>query len=500
MTTRRETRRTYGLGYQRLKLKFDGHPQLTIIVHGLGTYRRADSGNNAMRIQWLKAKEWVRTSYWVVPSLMGLSAAGLAVFAIWADRGGVLGELREVFWLYGGSVDGARVLLSTLAASMITVIGVVFSVTIVVLSLASQQFGPRLLRNFISDLGNQVSLGTFIGNFVFDLLVLSQVSEYSDADNFVPRISVTLGLAFSVLSAGVLIYFINHMASTVQVETILDRVYQELEQSIERLFPEHMGADVADVPEEAAKGQALPVGFEEDAEAARAPASGYVQAVDTNALLRSSQKADAVVRLDVKPGDFVVEGAALAWLWPASKATVSHLREVASAVTIGSMRTPTQDAEFCINQLVQVACRALSPGINDPFTAIVCVDRLSAAICTVLGRRLPSDRRYDDSGSLRVVTHATSFAGLMDAAFHQIRQAASGNVAVSIRLLEAFARMKPHVRRREDGHEIMRHAHLVEDAVGSSPAQRQDLKDVDERANHVAQEPETAPPPGKGKE
>lgn len=193
--------------------------------------------------------EYLRGTYWAVPSAMAVAAAGLSFGAIQLDEFTTTTVLDRLSWVYTGGPEGARAVLSTIASSMITVAGVTFSITIVALTLASQQFGPRLLRNFLRDPGNQIVLGTFVSTFIYCLLVLRTVRG-SDEEEFVPHLAVTLGVGLAMLSLGVLIYFIHHVATSIQAARIIANVAEDLEGAINQLFPDSVGEDAstADLP------------------------------------------------------------------------------------------------------------------------------------------------------------------------------------------------------------------------------------------------------------
>jgi uncharacterized membrane protein len=323
---------------------------------------------------------------------------------------------------------------------MVTIASLTFSITTVALQQASSQFGPRLLHNFMRDRGNKIVLGTFISSFTFCLLVLRSVNG-TDSDRFVPHLSVTVGLASGLAGVGVLIYFIHHAAASLQAEYVIARVSAELDTAMDRLFPERLGdanetADEAELPDDFPSGAGL------------VPAAGndYVQAIDLPALVRLAAAHGLVLKLDRRPGQFVIRGGALARAWPAARVNREVIEAVRRAFYLGPRRTLFQDAEFAVDQLVEVAVRALSPGINDPFTAMACVDRIGAALCELAGRRLPSPYRRDDKGRVRVVVEGDTAEGIVGAAFHQVRQASRGNAAVTLRLLETIATAAPAVR------------------------------------------------------
>jgi len=251
---------------------------------------------------------------------------------------------------------------------MITVAGVAFSITIVALTLASSQFGPRLLRNFMRDTGNQIVLGTFIATFIYCLLVLRSVYSVGGHD-FVPGISVTFAIALAVANVGALIYFIHHVSTSIHADRVIAAVYNELSEHIQRLFPEE--------------------------------------------LLKIAEEHDMLIDLQFRPGEFIVVGTALAKVKSAEHLKENLVEQIASSFILGPQRTPEQDAEFAIHQLVEVAIRALSPGINDPFTAITCIDHLGSALCILTGRVFPSPYRYDEEGNLRFIAKPLTFEGIL---------------------------------------------------------------------------------------
>jgi uncharacterized membrane protein len=433
-----------------------------------------------MRVRLANLRERVLSSYWFVPAIMAAAAVALSLVSVELDRRVQERVLAQVGIIWSGGAEGARGLLSTVAGSTITVAGVIFSMTLVVLSLASSQFGPRLLRQFMADQGTQVVLGTFIATFVFCLLVLRTVRGTGEA-HFVPAISVTLGLALTLASLGVLIFFIHHVARSIQAPQLVARVGEDLLDAIDRLFPEDIGEPPPeDAPEPATA--LLPSDFGEQSRPVRAGRAGYVQAVEADGLIDSAATAGLVVRLLVQPGHFVAQGEPIAYAWPAARVTAKVCEEIAAAITIGRERTPTQDVEVTVEQLVEVAVRALSPGINDPFTAVACVDWLGAAFARAANRSFPKAARFDEDGSLRVVVDAPlTFAGLVSAGTNQIRQNSIRSVAVSIRLLEMFAKVLAQTEARTRRQVLMDRASAVYRVAQKSFEEPSDLTDVAER-------------------
>lgn len=428
-----------------------------------------------MRTRLASLWERLRTSFWFVPALMTAGAAVLAVGMVWVDH--TLDErwLGEAEWIYTGSAEGARSLLSTLASAMITVSGVVFSIMIVALTLASSQLGPRLLRNFMRDLGNQVTLGTFIATFVYCLLVVRTVRG-SDGGEFVPHVAVSVAIVLALASLGVLIFFIHHAAASIQASNVITAVGGELEQAIDRLFPQQMGVGSGDVGIDDVPAADHPP---PDAAPLLAERTGYVQVIDEQRLMALAAERDVVVHLLRRPGHFVAPHLPVAAIRPAARADGALAAAVRDTIVVGSQRTLAQDVEFAIDQLVEVAVRALSPGVNDPFTAIQCVERLGAALARLADGRIPSAHRRDETGRLRVIVYPWSFDALLDAAFNQIRQHARTSVAVSIALLEAITSIAAVVRRPADRAALLAHAEMIErqaSVAAPEPRDRADLR------------------------
>jgi len=405
--------------------------------------------------------ERVRGTYWAVPSAMAAASVVFSIAMIEVDRA----LTAQLSWVYTGGPEGARVVLSTIAASMITVAGVTFSITIVALTLASQQFGPRLLRNFLRDLGNQITLGTFVATFIYCLLVLRTVRG-TDDEQFVPHLAVTVGVVLAMLSLSVLIFFIHHLATSIQASQVIANVAADLEGAIDRLFPEQMGRGPGPDPSERAA--CAPSPTFEGAHAIVAVGGGYVQAVDSARLLKLAKENNLVLRLDSRPGTFVRSGISLVSVAPPFTPADDVEESVRATFIIGAERTGTQDLGFFVNQLVELAVRALSPGINDPATARTCIDRLEQALGNLTGRSMPSASRHDDDGTLRVVASAVTFVGMLDLAFTEIARYGRSSVSVSCRLLEALRDLAPCVTDEEDRLALVRQAIFVGDRSADS--------------------------------
>ena len=401
--------------------------------------------------------ETLRESFWLVPAVMVVLSIGLSFATLGADRA-VSGQVTPLPWTYARGPEGSRAVLSTVAGSMMTIASLAFSITIVTLQLASSQYGPRLLRNFMRDTGNQVVLGTFIATFTYCLMILRAVNGTSD-NSFVPHISVTLGLGLAIASLGVLIYFIHHTAEAIQAESVIAGVSRDLHATIKRLFPEVIDPgrlhpdDAPEEPDSRDRGvEVLAVNSTE---------SDYLQAVDDDGLLELAIEHDLTLWVRERPGKFVMVGEPLLVARPPDRVSDDVAGSLRDAFILGRRRTATQDCEFSIDQLVEVALRALSPGINDPFTAIACIDRLGSALNELAGRSLTPGLRRDEQGTVRVVLRPATYSGIVDAAFHQIRQAARTNAAVTIHLLETVAVVATHTQDPSFRAALRRHASLI---------------------------------------
>lgn len=360
----------------------------------------------------------LRSTYWFLPALLALASVLLAFGLVALDRRLPRNFADEVAWVYSGGPEGARGLLSAVAGSVISVAGTTFSITVAALSLASGQFGPRLLRNFMRDSGNQLVLGTFTSTYLYCLLVLRTVRG-TENSTYVPHLSITVAVLLAMGCVGVLIYFIHHVAESIQVAHIVEAVGDELDRSIRRLSsPEGEAIESRSFPD------ARP-------ETILAEKVGYVRATDFESILRVAQTHDLVVRVEHRPGSYVIPGMALLSVWPSVGESAHVLRR---AVTIDRQRTVGQDAEYAFLELSEVAVRALSPGTNDPFTAIACIDRLTAALCLLARCRLPSPWRSDDRGQLRLFAPPYVYDRLVQAAFRPIRESLNGSAMVSERL------------------------------------------------------------------
>lgn len=394
-----------------------------------------------MLARWRTLWADVRDSLWFVPGVLTVLAFGLAFVVIEIDRRAALDSALFRTWIFTGGVEGARGVLTAIAGGLITVTGVVFSVTIVALQLASSQFTPRVLRNFTADRGNQTVLGVFIATFTYTLLVLRTIRSGDEGEAaFIPRLGVAVAVALVLVSIGFLIYFINHSARSIQISLILDRVAERTLENVYRLFPEHIGHADEAVPDDPRRPDRSSVHVAADA-------AGYLQAVDGTSLFRLGGRKNVIIAMEPHIGEFLLPGQPLASVAPPNDADDEVVDGIHTAFVLGPERTPDQDLEFGIIEISDIAVKALSPSINDPTTAFRCIDRLSE-ILLVLGTRDPPRNERTDEGRVHYIGRHTEFERAVGLAFDQIRHFGAGNPAVAKKLVETLIRMEPLVPAR----------------------------------------------------
>jgi uncharacterized membrane protein len=343
----------------------------------------------------------VSRGYWFIPALCVVAAGLLALILVQVDE-----ELQSQGMLiaFGGGPDSARSLLSTISTSMLSLTALTFSITMVVLQLASSQFSPRAIPTFLRDRQNQVTLGVFLATYVYALLALRTIrGSDADVEQFVPGVSVGLAVLLVVVSMGFFVAYIHHIATSIQVGRILQRIEGETRRILKREYP---GDDLRDDDVEDLNFRDDPKGGDADRSRGsrrrrvEASTGGIVGEVDVSALVRVCTEADIVVRLLARPGDFVPEGAPLLVVL-GEGGDDDALREAVGQV---ARRDDYSDVSLGIRQLVDIAERALSPGVNDPSTAAQALDHLHALLRTLATQSYPPQVHLDNDGRLRVIT------------------------------------------------------------------------------------------------
>jgi uncharacterized membrane protein len=417
-------------------------------------------------------REALRTNLWVVPTVEVLCVGALFVGSYAVDRSAYHGGLTLPSWLYGGSADSARQILSAIAAAVITVLGLVFSITIVALTLASTQFGPRMLRNFTRDRVTQVTLGTFVASFFYTILTLVSIGS-SSRGGFVPHLSITVSLAFVVLDIGVLILFIDHISKLIQLPQVIASIAGDLAQAVDAEVPPYR----TESPRRGPSVSEMTKRLDSFGGVVRAERSGYLQFIRLDTLMGIAARNDAVVSLHLRPGHFVAAGQPLATVWP-PEAAPRVARALERTHATGPHRTLTQDLSFAFDQLVEIAIRALSPAVNDTFTALTCVDWLGDSLAKVCARWDPVTVHRDRAGRLRVIKVVVSDERLIERAFEKIRQASQGMPAVMIRQLDAVARIMEHATSEQQRAALITQAEMILRLCAESVSESGDRADV----------------------
>ena len=418
-------------------------------------------------------------NFWFIPSVMTAGAVGLAAAATALDQGDHVDWLRRAGFYDRLQLENARLIVSTIAGSMITVTSLVFSLTLIALTLASQQLGPRLLSVFMRDRITQVVLGLFVATFLYSLLILAALSDVNDSWS-TPALSILLALLLAVVSVGFLISFIHHLANSMQADTVIARMGADLARQVTRIFPERTEESDDDPEATAASGQRF-----DDAGEISAGSSGYIQTVDVDSLLECATEHDLEIILHRRAGDYVCEGETLASVTPQRALGDSVRADLASTIVLGRTRTPVQDLEFAMSAIVEIALRALSPGVNDPYTALTCIDQLGDTLSRVLQRGPSIGRHADADGRVRVTTPTVTLDNIMDMAFNEIRQSAKDNVSVTLRLLDTLVRLARLSRSEAAGAAIRRHSEMIERSADAHINEPRDLDDVRKRLGEL---------------
>jgi uncharacterized membrane protein len=415
-----------------------------------------------MRLRLFAFLHKIQESYWFVPSLMALGAAVLSVVLVTADHRLGAEWIRDVSWLYANEAEGARAMLSTIAGSVISVAGVTFSITIAALSLASSQYGPRLVSGFMRDRGNQFVLGTYTATFIYCLLLLRTIRDMEpgpgmEPTGFVPHLAILVGLGLAILSVAVLIYFINHVSQSIRVSHVVHQVSRELERRIDHILSQE-GAPPGETDGE--KALDVPDEFDERATQVRAKASGYVQAIDDDDLMRLAVRHDLLIQVHARPGDFVVKDGELLRVLGDAERLQARLHDT---YVMGTRRTDAQDPIALLQQLVEVAARAMSPGVNDPFTAVVCIDWITSALARLAIEHIPSAYRYDRDGELRLIFAPMTFGEFADAAYDPLREYGREMVEIDVRLLQSIEAVGDRALLPANRDTLERHARRIYD-------------------------------------
>lgn len=379
---------------------------------------------------------WARlnANYWFYPALFAILAAVLAITMVYLDRGGSAEFLNDYEWIVPVRPKGAADILIVLAGATIGVASTVFSITLVAVTYASGTYGPRVLTNFLEDKGNQISLATFIGTFVYTIIVLRSVrqedesaSTASDAaatalPGFAPQLSLLVAYALMALCVAVLVFFLHHVPSSIRINMVIKRIGTRLIEAVRETYP--VEDEFSDAVEP------------EGGEPLTAWGTGYVQLIDFEDLEEIARDCGCTFSLLVRTGDFVHRDLPLMEI---KGCTPERIEErVRECFTLGALRTPEQDPQFLIDELVEIGLRALSPGINDPFTAITALHWLGAATSEIGRRDMRKDVCGEDAEDCPVIPCPDSFEHYARRGFGSIRSAVAASTNASQIMIEVI--------------------------------------------------------------
>lgn len=458
----------------------------------------------------------LRERFWFLPALLcGIAlvgASGLLTLDEQLARESLPAWVD--FLVYRVGVDGSREVLGAIATSSLSVAGTTFSITIAVLALTSSSYGPRLVRNFMADRGNQFVLGVYVATFLYSLLVLRAVRTTEDDAVFVPHIAVNVGGLLAILNVAVLVYFIHHISDSIQIATLAAGVRRDLVRAVDLLYPAKIGKDPEAVARGAGNGRGphpdtdspdddspdddgrdraasrRPVGevlaeITEPAGVVRAGRPGYVQFVRDKDLMQAAREHDVLLLLQTRPGQYVLADTAIALVHPADRLSDELATSLRAATAVANARTPHQDVEFAVQQLTEMAVRALSPGTNDPYTAVNALEDLTVGLSRLAGRPVPSPARYDDDGRLRVHAPRAEPADVISAVLDDVRWYAAGAPSVMHAALRLVERVGAAARSEPVLSALRQQVDLLREAFDRAGHQEHDVRIFDQRAGEV---------------
>lgn len=418
-----------------------------------------------------KLLDLIQTSFWFVPVLC-IFTSFLAVYfcyqldkSLWQTNNSILKTLYNI------SPDNASSLLSSIATSVITMTSIAFSMIVVTLTLASSQFGPRLLRTFMQDKKNQWALGSLVATFSYCLALIRLASTNQDS-GFVPGIGLTLALILAVIAVFILVFLIHHVAVSIQAESVVAQCWQCLKKDIDRLFP-------AAQNKEQHSHHTLVWDKNLSPHPLISQHNGYIQLIDYQGLMAALEQHHAGAELDIKSGNYVIAGQCIGTLyWPDDKQEQPPKDLLNSHLVSGKNRTPIQDPEFAINQLVEIALRALSPSINDPFTAILCINRLGSALRKTAERSFPETLLFDSNNTIRIKRNVVDYQGLVKAACDQIRQNSMPHPSVVIAFIDMLTQVATNLKRVNYQHALVEQAQMIVDGACNDKLHPNDQQDI----------------------
>ncbi len=423
----------------------------------------------------------LKATFWLIPVVTIIISIFLSITLVYLD--GFVNIPKEGLgrFFFVSSSDSARSILTTIAGAMMGVAGTVFSITLVALTLASSQFGPRLIKNFMYVRLNQVVLGSYISTYLYCLLVLNAVKEV-DGYTFIPAISILVAILAAITNIILLIVFIHQIAISIQADKVISEISEFISKQVETLFPlkkeeEKEERQTSDMP-------SVIAGYQKQT-SIKSPKSGYLQYIDCENLIKFTTKNESLLVLNYRPGAHLVAGMKIGLLYSHKILEDNEVDKFIDQFVIDTTKTSQQDLEFSIHQMVEIAARALSPGVNDPYTAMTCIDNLTAIMCHLTQVQFPSKSHFDEKGILRLMVDTLDFEGVLDAAFNQIRQFSGGSPSVIIRLMEAMIKIHGFTEKASHKKAVIKHAEMVLRVGKDSMKEKNDLEDLMRRSEKI---------------
>ena len=421
----------------------------------------------------------LEVSFWFAPAIMSAGAVLLAWAMFWLDSQVPNDALASSRFVLSGTVGELRSALLNMAGTVLATAGVVFTLLTLPLSTVAAQYGSRLLRLFLGDRTTQFVLGMFVGTFVYCIAAALSIPS-ADVQAESPQLTATVGVYLMLATFATLILLVQHISTMLQAPNIAAAAGVELRDVVRAEIPGVVtsGAVTNGQAETRPGPQGLPDTLAEtEGYPVRARRTGYIQYIDPEIMLTVAREKNLVIRLLRKPGHYVGSGAVVALVWPASRVDEQAAKMIRRAFLIGNGRTPTQDVEYAVNQLTEMAVRAMSPAINDPFTAMTCLDHLGEGLVNFIRQGEKDSHYYDRDGTLRLVLEPVTFAELLDAAFEMLRHASCDNAKVLRHMLEVIEAISCETKSPEALQLLSRHVCLIE-----AESQRGNLIEQDRQA------------------
>jgi uncharacterized membrane protein len=423
------------------------------------------SATSTSRIQ-IKLRQ-IGETYWFWPLMLGLAGLGLALAVLAADQTFTAKEFYEAFPWIKVPPDSARAVLTVIAGAMITAASIVYSLSLLIRTIAIGTLGPRLIETYDKVHVNRITLGLQLFSFVYSLTVLYGIGNIVDNRT----LSVAIGVVIAIVALIFLVIFVHSVARQSHVDATVADIAETLRTRIDRETTE--GAEHGERPPEG-KGTVV-----------ESPTSGYVQGINRERACEIAGAEQLVIAFEVRSGDYVMAGVPLMRVFSKKSPDDALTKKIAGTVTVGSQRIDTEDLRFHCLLLVEIALRALSSGVNDPFTAVACIDNLGGVLARVDGRELTPDPVYDEEGKLRVVSRKLTFQDLADAIFHPLRQSGARVPTVAICLLERLRDLIEVTSDAEARKHLMHHADLIAAAARAGTTDKGDELAFKERLKEI---------------